>query len=381
MLSVEQVFCAACRDPMYKNWLLNRPYPTPGSVEWQCLPSLTGADLKRAAMAGSGDSIRGETFYFSSGSTGHPKLVRIGSDDLRRVNTLCARFSRMEGVGSASRVMVLLPMGLWATGKITVEGHLEAGAQVFPVDLHGGVDAWQRLADEIRPTVISSTPSVLQAWAPHYRGPKLELVETTGEPLLNEARHTIEARFGGFVHDAYGLSECVVGVECAVRSGFHYWPDAVHVEILEPKSDRPVAPGADGEIVLTSFMQEAMPIIRYRSSDRGRILQKPCPCGEDIPRVLFEGRLAETFFMPRGVQVMPDDIREELQGLGSCCRISHESGRETGNTAAVLEIVLFEATPDQAAEARDKLLSGFPDIAELCHENELRLSIFSRELL
>jgi len=47
--------------------------------------------------------------------------------------------------------------------------------------------------------------------------------------------------------------------------------------------------GTEGEYVVTTFA-EALPLIRYRTGDRIRVLDTaPCACGITHPRVLFIG--------------------------------------------------------------------------------------------
>lgn len=385
MLSVRQLLEQASKYPLYNTWNVG----TVGQfadAAWQALPTTTRDDIRRLSKeldAFPGESGAGRLF-FSSGTTGNPKMIRYGTEDLERVAKLCARFAVLEGVTIRSRVMVLLPMALWSVGKITWMGHLRARADVYPVDLHGGIEAWQRMADRIRPTVISSTPSVLAAWAPHYNGPKLELIETTGEPLLTRERHVIEAKFGGFVFDAYGLSECVVGVNCKVRDGFHYWTDAVGVEILDAKENRPVADGESGEIVLTSFMQTRMPIIRYRTGDKGRMLVGPCPCGHTSPRLGVEGRLSETYQMPRGVNLSPSDLHAALSEAGVEGKVVWKGS--PGSPAApyvektfrpTLEVSLFDGNSINSNRVKDRIMASLPDLAELVYEDEILLDLAS----
>ena len=377
MLALQKLLQAARAHPLYRNWPLKQVRQT-GDSAWRRLPTLGRGALRDHPLP---PADAGELVYLSTGTVGHPKLVSLGDADLDRVGELCARFGALEGIGPHSRVMVLLPMALWPVGRITIEGHRRLGATVYPVDLHGGIDAWQRLSRELRPTVISSTPSVLAAWVPHYDGPPLELVETTGEPLLTRERHLIEGRFGGWVHDAYGLTECVVGVECAIRDGFHYWPDATHVEILEPDSNTPVPAGEEGEIVLTSFQNERLPILRYRSGDRGRLMQQPCACGHPTPRVQLFGRLRPAFELPRGVLLEPEILAEAL-GMTGRVQLRYKNGAESP-AAAFLEqkcSPMLEVRYHghiSPTKARRRLLEAIPELAELVHEGEFQLEVAS----
>lgn len=376
MLSQACLLQAAARHPLYEGWDFSR-ITRFGDETWHHLPTLKSERLRATQALGRQGP---ELLFYSSGTTGAPKMVRYSPEDLGRVGELCARFARFEGVTEHSRVMVLLPMGLWTVGKITVDGHRLTGAEVFPVDLHGGIEAWQRMVDLIRPTVISSTPSVLAAWAPHYQGPRLEMVETTGEPLLDSERHLIEARFGAFVHDAYGLSECVVGTECRVRNGFHYWPDATHVEVLEPNSDRPVPEGETGELVVTSLMQTHMPILRYRTGDKGHIDSQRCTCGYEGPRVHLEGRIADTLVLPRAVKLDASELTALLSDQVAGARFRYKGAPSNpaapfveGKFRPTLEICIPTEQVDKREVLRQELLTALPELAELVHEQELEL--------
>ncbi len=352
-----------------------------GDEAWGMLPTLERNRLRRFPQPPAGP----ELLFYSSGTTGTPKMVRYSPEDVDRVGELCSRFARLEGVTGRSRVMVLLPMALWSVGRITVDGHRRLGAEVFPVELHGGIAAWQRMADLIRPTVISSTPSVLAAWAPSYQGPRLELVETTGEPLLIRERHLIEAHFGAFVHDAYGLSECVVGTECRLRDGFHYWPDATGVEVLEPEGNRPLQEGESGELVLTSFMQEQMPILRFRSGDRGHIDRSPCSCGCTLPRVHLAGLMSPTLTLPRGVTLDERVLASVVDSLapGASFRYKGVPGSPAtpfvaGSFVPALEIHIQAGDPTSHAWIARKLFSALPELAELAHERDLEIHVMER---
>ena len=392
MLSLPSLLQAATAHPLYSGWNFNGISSCSDSA-WQTLPTLTAGDFKQGCGTSCSNDC-GEILVYSSGTTGEPKVIPLSRADMDRITELCRRFSSFERITVRSRVMVLLPMGLWSVGKITVEGHLLNDAHVFPVNLQGDANYWNQLIEDIKPTVMSSTPSVLAAWAPSFKGPALELVETTGEPLLYHERHLIEQAFGAPVYDAYGLSECVVGVECSEHLGFHYWPDAVHVEILDPASDTPLPPNTTGEIVVTNFMQERMPIIRYRTGDLGRQLALNCNCNSQVPLLFFEGRIEEirqeknklkkeeTLYMSRGVQVERQDLLDILQKLYIEADIRWKG--KPGSPAALclgkqftptLELLLPQSSKDSPDEIRNKIFAALPEISELVYEQELHLKI------
>lgn len=138
--------------------------------------------------------------------------------------------------------------------------------------------------------VLEGFPSTLAILADFALGSGLRIpmraIFTSGEPLHSTARAKIQAAFAGRVFDTYGMTEyCGLIQECE-RGQMHLAPEYGFLEILD-ENHEPVAPGEDGYFVWTGFLNEAMPLIRYRIGDRGR-WQTPgaCACGRAFPLVV-----------------------------------------------------------------------------------------------
>ncbi len=83
----------------------------------------------------------------------------------------------------------------------------------------------------------------------------------------------------------YGSRECGLGgaVTCPAHEGMHLRENHILAEIIDEKGN--VLPdGEYGELVITTFGLEAMPLLRYRTGDFTRILP-PCPCGSVTKRL------------------------------------------------------------------------------------------------
>ncbi|MDQ2768006.1 MAG: hypothetical protein M3Y30_12720, partial [Gemmatimonadota bacterium] len=88
----------------------------------------------------------------------------------------------------------------------------------------------------------------------------------------------IVAAFGGELFDIYGTSETKeIAWECHEGSR-HINSDVAHVEILDDDGEM-LSDGDEGEIVITLLVNHAMPLLRYRTGDRGTLLSHRCPCG------------------------------------------------------------------------------------------------------
>jgi phenylacetate-coenzyme A ligase PaaK-like adenylate-forming protein len=107
----------------------------------------------------------------------------------------------------------------------------------------------------------------------------------------------IEAGFGVPFRNLYGTNELgVMAASCG--QSLHVLDDMFVVEIMT--DGRPVADGEVGEIVVTDLHNSAMPLIRYRMGDVGRILPGPCACGRHTQRLDVLGRVQEMLETPQG---------------------------------------------------------------------------------
>src|SRR6185437_1041049 len=97
--------------------------------------------------------------------------------------------------------------------------------------------------------------------------------------LYDFQRRLVEKVFNCAVAMEYGARDAgLLANECP-NGGFHIPAEGVLIEI-----DAPDSTGL-GEIVVTNLYSKAMPIIRYRTGDVGRLLGGACSCGRGLPRL------------------------------------------------------------------------------------------------
>jgi phenylacetate-CoA ligase len=262
--------------------------------------------------------------HASSGTHGKPTVVGYTAADLETWTELMARCMTMAGVRPGMVVHNANGYGLFTGGLGFHQGAERIGATVVPVS--GGRTARQAmLLADLRAQALVSTPSyavaIAQALEERGVGPgelPLEVGLFGGEPWTEELRAQIERALGLAAMNFYGLSEmCGPGVaaECSARDGLHVQEDHFLVEVVDPGDGHPVVAGEEGELVFTTLTKEAMPLIRYRTSDLGRMLAAPCECGRTTVRLQgLRGRLDDMLIV-RGVNLYPSQVEHLLLGI------------------------------------------------------------------
>ena len=179
--------------------------------------------------------------------------------------------------------------------------------------------------------VLEGFPSVLAILADFIlkNGEPIPMraVFTDGEPLYPFLRESIEKAFATRAYDLYGNTEYAGLIHECEHGQMHAIPEYAYLEILDAE-DRPVGPGEEGYFVWTSFVNDAMPLIRYRIGDRGCWQATgPCSCGRNFPLVVPTiTRDSDTLRCPDGRLFSPRALNQCLKGATSLrfCQLLHE---------------------------------------------------------
>jgi phenylacetate-CoA ligase len=119
---------------------------------------------------------------------------------------------------------------------------------------------------------------------------KPKIIITHAEILTETMRKTIEEAFDAPVHDEYGSNEFNrIAFECKHKLGYHVPEDALIVEILDENGNE-VKENETGEVVITSLLNKAMPLIRYRQEDYAIKTDNKCEIAYPIRIKSIEGR-------------------------------------------------------------------------------------------
>jgi phenylacetate-CoA ligase len=180
---------------------------------------------------------------------------------------------------------------------------------------------------ENRTTVVACTPTYALRLAEVAEHEQINLADSpvralvvAGEPggSVAATRARIESAWGARVFDHSGMTEIgALGIECLPNpGGVHLIETECIAEVIEPGTCQPVAPGEQGELVLTNLGRWGSPLIRYRTGDLARVAAAACPCGRPWTRLAggIVGRVDDMIIV-RGNNVHPAAIEELLRSL------------------------------------------------------------------
>lgn len=172
--------------------------------------------------------------------------------------------------------------------------------------------------DDFRPDMMQAHPSALLllkqlSEARELPPPNLPLISFTGESLSEAERGSLRSWLGGAtIFGTYGSGENVVAAgECTALNGCHVHPAIGVCELVNIHGLR--------EIVSTSLLNDAMPLIRYRTGDHAEsISEAPCECGCGWPRIIgLQGRVDDVIYSSGGTAIAPVVLRTGIAALGS----------------------------------------------------------------
>lgn len=178
------------------------------------------------------------------------------------------------------------------------------------LDIGASISSQATWLQEQEPDYLLSYPSNILGLANHCleHGIKLQRlreVRTLGEAHNPALRAVCQQAWGVPVVDMYSANEIgYIALQCPEHDHYHVQSESVLVEILNDNGT-PCRPGEIGKMVITSFQNYAMPLIRYEIGDLAEA-GDPCPCGRGLPvikRIL--GRQRNLITLPDGSQHYP----------------------------------------------------------------------------
>jgi phenylacetate-CoA ligase len=259
--------------------------------------------LGRRVCVLSGDIRR---INLTSGTSGMGQEVHCHDEGaIYAANASTAAHFAAIGLQKGDFSAVLYPLATMTGGMLSYEALRIFGATPLPIavfNTNQKIDMMKRFSVHhilTTPAYLTRITSVCmeRGLDPKKDFPNLRGITLSTEPFSVPWALKMEDLWGTVVHDIFGSTQLNLnyGITCkygAIPDGkFGYYHLADYfalVEVLDKETDRPVAYGEWGEPVVTTFSRAAMPLIRFRSNDRVKLLPPDlCDCGR-TSRALWE---------------------------------------------------------------------------------------------
>ncbi|MQA28683.1 MAG: AMP-binding protein [Luteitalea sp.] len=132
---------------------------------------------------------------------------------------------------------------------------------------------------------------------------QMRVAITNAEPVFDHQRRAITEAFGCPVCETYGMAEIVTcGSQCAAGR-LHSWPE---IGVTEVDAAGGLDETGAGALLGTSLLNADMPLVRYRTGDRGAMAPEdaPCACGRSLPVIAsIDGRADDMLYTSDGRSV------------------------------------------------------------------------------
>ncbi|MEW6379952.1 MAG: AMP-binding protein [bacterium] len=268
----------------------------------------------------------------SSGTTGSPTLVMYTEHDLRRL--AYNEEISFQGCGMTRDDVVLLTCTIdrcFVAGLAYFLGVRSVGAAAIRSGQNSVESHWE-IIRRMNPTIIVGVPTFLKKLGLYVqeRGVdpgqlRVSKLICIGEPLrdkylkLLKIGEDLEKIWQAQCFSTYASSEVVTTFcECSARQGGHLHPDLAVLEIVD-EAGRAVPAGTIGEVVITPLAVEGMPLVRFKTGDVSFLIDKPCSCGKNSPRLgPILGRKKQMMKI-RGTTLYPQAVYsalDEIEAVG-----------------------------------------------------------------
>ena len=317
----------------------------------------------------------------TSGTTGTPKRIHFTADD-QELTVDFFHHGMSVLIGPGRRVLILLP----GERPGSVGDLLRRGLARMDVEgvVHGPVvdpDRALRVLREGGFHCIVGIPVQVLGLARRDAASGapvcLESVLLSTDQAPRSLAAAVGSTWGCRVFDHYGSTEMGLGggVECEALDGYHLREADLLFEIVDPDSAAPLPDGSYGEIVFTTLTRQAMPLIRYRTGDRGRFLVEACPCGTALRRLeRVRARLCGRARLHGGGVIDQSVLDEALFALPEVLDVRARLTRRPDHDVLTVEV----SAPGADTSVRSRAgaaLEAVPELAGAVRDHGLRLDI------
>ena len=257
----------------------------------------------------------------SSGTTGKPTTIHYTENDLQRL-AYNEQISFLS-CGLTKDDIVLLTCTIdrcFIAGLAYFSGVRSIGAAAIRNGL-SSVESHAEIIQQLRPTAIVGVPTFLLKLGTYLQSQNLDpaligvkKLICIGEPIRDQQLvflrigENLEKMWVARIYSTYASTETITSFcECTAQQGGHLHPDLAIVEIVNDQGEV-LSHGEAGEVVMTPLAIEGTPLLRFRTGDISFLVDSPCACGRNSPRLgPILGRKKQMIKL-RGTTLYPNSI-------------------------------------------------------------------------
>lgn len=254
-----------------------------------------------------GERLLGKyTLAMTSGTTGKPGIFILDDRTWAVVYAMALRMLRgWLGFGDLVRILsggrrLAMTIAPGHSATAVAAAHLlkswSGRKRVLPLSVHAPLPELVDQLNQFQPAILAPYASIAKLLAAEQEAGRLNispvLVVPSAEGLPVSEYDRIARAFKAKVRHSYAATECPILSYSCEYGWLHVNSDWVVFEPVDADY-RPVSPGEQSQTVLISNLANLVqPILRYDLGDSILERPDPCPCGNLLPAIRVQGRVA-----------------------------------------------------------------------------------------
>lgn len=269
-------------------------------------------------------------YVTTSGTLGRPVQLMLTEHDLIRLAYNEARGLTIAGISAEDVVQITTTLDRrFMAGLAYYLGCRLIGSATIRVGVGAPQLQWETIID-MSPTVLIGVPSFIvklieyaQKAGIEVRNSSVKKVVCIGEPIResglewNKVGQYINDNWGVALYSTYASTEMATAfTECYCGKGGHQLNELIYTEIIDEEG-HVLGPNMVGELVVTTFGLEGMPLVRFKTGDLVERMEEKCACGRNSirlsPVIGRKGQLIKfkgTTVYPSAIQQILDHVPE-----------------------------------------------------------------------
>lgn len=267
-------------------------------------------------------------YVTTSGTTGKPVSLALTDKDLERLaHNECESF-KTAGLNETDIIQLMTTIDRrFMAGMAYFLGARKLGAGIIRVGNGIPELQWDTIL-QMKPSVIVCVPSFIlklieyaESKGIDYKNASVKKAICIGEPIrnadfsLNTLGKRIKDKWNIALHSTYASSEMATAfTECNAFKGGHLQEDLVFAEIIDEQG-KAVKDGEAGELVISTFGVEGMPLLRFKTGDICIANTEVCSCGKQSLRLSPVLGRKNQMIKYKGTSLYPTAIYDLLEGF------------------------------------------------------------------